>query len=273
MHDDALALPDNDIDTLANYFTGKRRELFLDSVAVVRESLALGGWVKRGAQRADKGFNKGLVAKSLDIAWGYDERGKALMRLGWAVSHGRRLPPGVVDIATDDDIVRLAPKVPVPVTRAWLRLMVALRDVWDDLDASRPLPVYTEIGLSRKVTATLQDANLDLDLTTRRLCPLGSRWVPAINTKTGEPFVGRDGKPAMVKVYFPKWPAGTVFGTSRFADCDCEACGKRIPSGLVVPVLVADKAGAIHGFWFGRDCARNILGLKDAGIPDARAGK
>jgi hypothetical protein len=181
-----------------------------------------------------------------------------------AAQYGSHLRQEDLDAMTGDDLARLAPKVPLAVTRAWLRLMVAVREIFADLDASRPLPVYSEIGLSPKVTATLLDATIDLDLTSRRLCPLGSRWVEVQD---------KHGRAARVKEYFAKWPEDTVFGSSRFSHCDCEACGKSIPSGRVVPVLITDKSEAVHGFYFGRDCARNILGIKDSsGDPATLAG-
>jgi hypothetical protein len=256
------------VDLLAAYFTGKRLELFLASVAVVRESVTQGGWLSRGHQRASKGFNKGLASRKAlrDLATSYDDPRRWPLHNCWmALSFGSHLRQEDLDVATDDDLIHFVPGAPLEITWAWLRLMVAVREIFADLDASRPLPVYTEIGLSPKVTATLLDAALDLDLTTRRVCPLGWRWIDA-RDKHGEIIIGRDGKPKQIKFYFPKWPEGTVFGSSRFANCDCEACGKTIPSGLVVPILITAKSGTLHGFWFGRDCASNILGIKDAGI-------
>jgi hypothetical protein len=263
-----------DIEVISAYFKGARLSAFLTSVAVVRESIAQGTWVSRGRARAGKGIKDiGAVVHLNESMLRYDDPRRApLYACCRSAEFGVGLRQADLDVATDDDLVMIAPKVPVDVTRAWLRLMVALRSIYDDLDASRPMPVLTEIGLSPKVTTTLQDANLDLDLATRRMCPLGWRWVDATRIKDGrlEVILDRDGSPVQEKEYFPKWPDDTVFGASRFTNCDCEACGKTIPSGLVVPVLVNDRAGRPLGFFFGRDCARNIFGIKDAGIADAR---
>lgn len=266
-----LSRAEGDIAAISAYFKGARLRDFLASIEVLRESVALGGWVSRGHVRAHKGFGKGIAShKALSSPANTrrynDPRCDVMYRCYRSAEFGSHLTEADIDAVTDDELVEIAPKVPVSTMRAWLRLVAAVSEICHDLDASRPAPVYTEIGLSRKVTATLEDARLDLDLSTRRMPPLGSRWVRAIDAQTKKPAVDHAGNPVMTKVYFPKWPDGTVFGTSRFAGCDCEACGKSIPSGLVVPVLVDDREGRPNGFWFGRDCARAILGIKDAGI-------
>ena len=260
---DLFAAAQADIATLRGHFKGKRLEVFDESMAALRESAEQGAWVSRGALRVDKGVSKGIAPyKQLTRPDYSDLRWRAVFR---AASYGHPTDASIIDEVTDDDLVTIAPKVPAAITRAWLRLLVAVKAIAADLDASRSAPVYTDLGLSPKVTETLRDAGLDLDLRTRRLCPLGWYWETATND-VGDAIIGSNGSPLRFKVYFPKWPEGTVFGSSRFSHCDCHACGKSIPSGKVVPVLVADKAGTTHGFWFGRDCAANILGIKDAGI-------
>lgn len=259
-----------DVAIVAGHFKGARLTMFTDSIAVIRASVEQGTWLSRGRQRADKGINKGIASKHLKsprLVHG-DARSRALYRVYFAIEFGKCLRADDLAVATDDDLLAIAPKIPVEVTRAWLRLMVVLRDIYTDLDASRPLPVYTEIGLSPKVTATLQDIGLELDLATRRMAPIDWRWEQERDKNFALVFQS-DGEPKMVKVYFVNWPEGTVFGSSRFADRDCEACGKSIPSRMFVPILIANKAGTEHGFWFGCDCARNILGIKDAGISRA----
>jgi hypothetical protein len=256
------------VEVLAQHFKGKRLEVFMESVAVIRESVSLGGWVKRGQQRASKGLNKGLASQKglRELNIDHDDPRRRSLHYCWmALCFGWHLRQEDLDVATDGDLAYLVPSVPIEVTRAWLRLMVAVREIFADLDASRPLPVYTEIGLSPKVTATLLDATNGLDLTTRRVCPMKWRWGPGFD-KHGKVILDQDGKPKMFKHYYPDWPEGTAFGSSRFSHCDCEACGKTIPSRWVVPVLIDDRQGTTHGFFFGRDCTANILGIKDVGI-------
>lgn len=243
---------DDDVLAIAAFLPPKRRTLFLESIEVVRASVEQGSWIRRGAITFAKGF-KALVSPKQARSH-RDKMFNAYM----AIVYGSLRAPDETELS-NDDLEAITTKAPLPVLRAWLRLAVALRSICEDLDASRPAPVYTEIGISPKVTKTLLDATIGLDLKSRRLCPIAWRWVFAVD---------QDGKPTTrrVKIYYPRWPAGTVFGSSRFSGSDCEACGKSIPSGAVVPVLISDTAGAVHGFWFGRDCAANILGIKDAGI-------
>lgn len=255
---DTLTLPETDVQTVANFFRSKRREDFLASMEVIRESLAAGSWIQpRGAQRAKKGISKGF-GKAQDLCLRYDDpRSEPVFRCFMTIRHGSNLSQSELDVITDDEISRIIPKAPIEAVRAWLRLMVALTAIREDLDASRPLPVYTEIGVSPKVTKTLQDAEIDLDLSTRRVCPVGWYWIVVAD---------ENGRERREKYYFPKWPSNTKFGSSRFAGCDCEACGKTIPSKRYVPVVIDNKQGVPFGFWFGRDCAANILGIKDIGL-------
>jgi hypothetical protein len=267
-----VTITDEQIQPIRRFFGGKRLAIFDEAVAVIRESVAQGGWVSRGAQRASKGLGKGIAShKALSkptIDYG-DPRSQALFRCYMAASYGTHLRQEELDVATDDDLRDLGPKVPIGVMRSWMGLMVALRAIFADLDASRTLPAVTEIGLSPKVTATLQDIGIDLDLSTRRMPPLDWRWVDAREIKDGRVVVilNPDGTPKQVKFYFVRWPDRTVFGSSRFSHRDCEACGKTIPSRMFVPVLIDNRAGMPHGFWVGCDCARNIFGIKDVGLP------
>jgi hypothetical protein len=133
------------------------------------------------------------------------------------------------------------------------------------LDASRPVPVITAIGLSPRVTATLKECNLDVDLPSIKLAKIDFRWVRAY--EDGKPAFRKDGKPRMEKCYFVEWSQGIKHGCSRFADGGhCEACGKRIPSQRYVPIEATCKKQGLISMWIGCDCAKNIFGIKDAGI-------
>lgn len=65
---------------------------------------------------------------------------------------------------------------------------------------------------------------------------------------------------AKVRVGYVIWPEGVTFD-SRFADRDCQLCGKTIPSGEVVPVHTKGIEPA-HGMWVGTDCGRKIFGIE-----------
>lgn len=61
-----------------------------------------------------------------------------------------------------------------------------------------------------------------------------------------------------VTVGYVRWPEGTKFN-SRFAHCDCAACGKNWITTARVPMMAKDAAGAVHGMWLGQDCASKFF--------------
>lgn len=65
---------------------------------------------------------------------------------------------------------------------------------------------------------------------------------------------------ALVMVGYPRWPAGTAFG-SRFAGgMRCHLCGKSIHKSGRVPVNT--DGASPQGMWVGEDCARKFLNVK-----------
>lgn len=119
---------------------------------------------------------------------------------------------------------------------------------FETLDAQRPKPVFTLLGVSPTVTATLQDmgfvkaSEAEISMPEIELVPDGhGSWRPTM-----------------------KWPEGTKHNTSRFASrysC-CHACGHRIQNAANwVPVVVtSDKQP--RSIWIGSDCARSVFGIQ-----------
>jgi hypothetical protein len=149
---------------------------------------------------------------------------------------------------------------------AWVALCAEKVQAVELLDEARPLPVITEIGLSPRVTTTLKEMSLDVDLPSIKMAKISKRMVPGHSRTTGEPLLNRDGTPHLVPQYYVDWTPGTQMGRSRF-NSGCQACGKSIPSGMFVPIEADDlKSGDHIGLWIGCDCARNIFGVKDIGV-------
>ena len=64
----------------------------------------------------------------------------------------------------------------------------------------------------------------------------------------------------MVMVGYPVWLDGTKHD-SRFAYCDCNACGKNGITSSRVPLYATDDAGVHHALWVGVDCAAKFFAL------------
>ncbi len=161
---------------------------------------------------------------------------------------------------------------------AWCSLCIEKKTARFFLDSVRPLPVVTAIGLSPKVTKTLKDMNLDIDLPTIKPAKIAYRVIAKLNMnfrskEYGQIMMGtsdNDSKYSLVD-YDPyvKWSEGIVHGQSRFTHRTghCEACGKNIPSWRFVPVEAFDKTSKkLVSFLLGCDCAKNIFGIKDIGV-------
>lgn len=135
-------------------------------------------------------------------------------------------------------------------------------DAMDKLDATRPKPVFTSIGVSPTVTKTLEDAGLDLDLSTIRICPI--RWEKV-------EYLDKDGHTCYKWVGGLEFPEGTRHHRSRFAGPNaifdhCEACGHTIRNPFNwVPFVINGKNGTPYSLWTGRDCAETLFGVKMVG--------
>jgi hypothetical protein len=240
--------------TVTYSMAGARRAKFEASIKILNDSLAQGGWVTRGSVKAQSGFYQGLTSK-LSEGGGFE----LFMTLRFGQSY--RINAEV----TDQDFHKSG--VSPEVGRAWVALCKQAQEARKELDASRPLPKITKIGLSPKVTKTLTECNLDLDLPSIKMAKIDFFLVPSLTKGTREPMLDRDGKPVMERVYFVKWTPGIKHMQSRFSGYGgCEACGKAIPSGRYVPVEATCKKLGLVALWLGCDCAANIFGIKDVGI-------
>jgi hypothetical protein len=283
--------------------SGARLAKFNASVAILNESLAQGAWTPRGSVKASSGFYQGL-AGYVNFDKNYSAKNNKAQDEAWdlmmTLSYGRGLGKADVERAivtlrsgitsrkgepakykpTDDQI------------KAWVALCEEKSAADELLDAARPLPRVTAIGLSPKVTKTLTECNLDLDLPSIQMAKIEPRQRPAFKwtkkrvpvvPEVMDPYTGKpatkevndklvpafkNGKRVMETYYIVVWSKGIVHGQSRFwGNGGCEACGKQIPSGKFVPIEAKDKkSGKLISMWLGCDCAANIFGIKDVGI-------
>lgn len=275
--------------TLVATLKGKRLEHFQRSVALINESLAAGGWVGRAAQQSSKGFGQGFPHPR---GGGQLPGDDPLYEAAFAVRHGschKSWADMLAAGATPTELQRLSPKQPIVALVAWVEVCYQATQARKKLDALRKLPQVTPIGLSPKVTETLTGMGVDLELPSIKPTAIGVRWVQARypaatreynreqgryimlpHPQAGELRFSVQGEPVMEPEYYLDWTPGTVMGASRYADHDCEACGKTIPSGEFVAIEADCKINGHVGLYLGRDCAKNIFGVKDEGLKGKR---
>lgn len=125
-------------------------------------------------------------------------------------------------------------------------------------DATRPPPVFTTMGLSPTVTATMKQ----FGAVKVEVCPMRFEKRERIDPKTK--------KTVYYTVAILLWPEGTVHGNSKYqgthANSQCEACGHAIKAAYNwVPLVIWGADEKPQSLWTGHDCARNLFGIKLTG--------
>lgn len=257
-------LNSNLVSEVARFLNGKRLEKFQASVAALNTAAVRGAWESRERQKSESGFYQGISDKiSVRLSRDFDVVGpNDLHQAEMCLCFGRLYSGPIPRVYVD----KSGREVPAAVVEAWFKLCGERHELVKQLDAARPKPVVTAIGLSPKVTKTLTEMNLDIDLPTIKPAEIEAYKVQTHHPKTFEPLFEKDGvTPIMETAYRVKWSRGIKLGLSRFHS-GCEACGKPIPSGRYVPIEAGCKTNGRIGLWIGVDCARNIFGIKDQGI-------
>lgn len=270
------------IDTVSASLKGAKLAKLQASIAVLQESIAQGGWVSRGSAKARSGFYQGFIKTRYEQQyWSKTgvERSKEqelidreASDLEFCLNYGHAFT-GDFKVAIKALKTQNTFKVSDEVIQAWVGLCVEYNEASKILDLLRPVPQITPIGLSPKVTATLKEINLDLDINSIRPAKIDFKLVQSYDEK-GQPKFDRYGLPVLEPEYFVAWSEGILHRQSRFSHCGCHACGKHIPSGRVVPVEVKDqKSGNLVSLWLGEDCSAKIFGIKAVGIRKEKDAK
>jgi hypothetical protein len=270
----AVTLNQENIAIVSGFLNGARRAKFLASIAILESSLKDDSWAKRGSVKVESGFYQGLVR--CRFAKNYEAKNQKAQDEAWALSYclsfGNPFRGTDVDLAITTYLEfykqnKLPFKVPVEVLHAWVSLCGEKAEAKTYLNGLRPKPVITPVGLSPKVTKTLKEMNLDLELSTIKMAEIVSKQVPAIDS-TFKPLFNSDGTRKMDTIWYVKWSKDIKLRATRFTSSrGCEACGRPIPSRRFVPVEAKDQvSGQLIGMWIGCDCAKNIFGIKDIGI-------
>lgn len=263
-------LTESNIEIFRPYLPANKVTQFEEHLNYLRQSMELMGWVPQASRSRSKLF-VGLKLKSqfkmieaskeeesnftFEERSAYREEREAVNRMKWIVKDS--------SFPHRDEFEKFVKYLPKKFKQEELSPIEALckfkkevRDIHVILDSLRPLPVKTEAGISPRVHDTLDFIGLEegLDLSTVRMPPI----VYVLKLINGK------------EKYIPKiqWPFATQFGASRFTAYTghCEACGKLIPSGDFLPVLIDTKKGTPLCMIVGRDCAKNLFGVKAEGF-------
>ena len=249
------------------WFSGKSLEKAQQAIGWVEQSLAQGYWVPKTSRTARAVLSKPNLAKKLfnQNKWLEDLRVKGdeeFFNTGYqlrhAVAYGGMESLHKVDFEKIYQL-RISPKEREVLVQ--LRpFKAAFLEVWGAmavLDASRPIPEFTHLGVSLTLTATLEA----LKAQKVTVCPLKFVKV-ARHTPQGKLYYAN--------VAICDWPQGTVHRTSRYQGTpqneQCEACGHAIKNGFNwVPLIFWGKDGIQRSLWTGRDCAQRLYGVRMTG--------
>lgn len=255
---------------ILSWFKGKALENARAALGLLSGSEAQGFWIPGASRKVRAALSKaniaGSDAKALDAAHkriSYEERARkdACFAGYMLLQYGS---PGRItheQAAVCDEILG---------RDAVSRFLTDFEPAWAlmaQLDATRPKPVFTSIGVSPTITQTLEEAGLKLRADTVRFCP--TEWIK-VERKNAK------GVTETVWVMVLVWPAGTVHGSSRFHNYhgQCESCGHGIKNPYNwIPLLIDDEAGVPHSMWVGRDCSERIFGIKVKGEVELAAGQ
>lgn len=253
-----------DDDRILHWFKGKARERAADALTAVRRSLAAGYWEPKASRSTWAAFNKANVAINLGRAHegALDKlRGHSapLGLRGFDVSMALCYPSArsIKAPINFDALHAQAPDDLKPViesAREFCAAMRPLHEAMAQLDARRPPPVFTYLGVSPTVTALLQSLGLDAHADNIKPAPFETIQFQRVDGSWGWRQV-------------LKWPADTRHGQSRYQEPhQCEACGHAIKNPFNwMPMLAHDGNGVPYSLWVGTDCAKNLFGIKVSG--------
>lgn len=271
-------------ENILKWFKGKSREKAEHALFLLSESQAEGQWIPKASRSVRAALGKHNVAAKIgrDIESTLKELQTPKEKSGYGLGDGYYLASAMIygghSRLLDIDMKALAKLAKTDEQKEALKVATEFRDAFlevaqlmNQLDITRPKPVFTSIGVSRTITKTLEDASLDLNTNTIRICPSKTIWVKKLvkDKKTGKEY--ERNVPIMILL----WPKDTVFNASRFTQGhQCQSCGHAIHNPFNwCPILIDNKAGVPHALWIGRDCAETVFGIKVTGDVEIEGGK
>lgn len=242
-------------------------ELHLDNL---RKSMAQFGWIPHASRSRSKLFVGIKIKSKVNILRMTEEQRSTLsweerseLREKYDIQNRMVRILREASMPHRDDIKNFFDNLPAnfkeedtDVILAWCKFKADVSVIHKILDQLRPLPVFTEAGLSPRVHETFSLIGLEtgIDLKTIRFPKIIYVWKTFQKRQILVPVI--------------VWPEKTQFNKSRFSAWTghCEACGKAIPSGDFLPIVADGKEGTPYALIVGRDCAKNLFGVKAEGF-------
>lgn len=270
------------ITPIAKWYTGKALATILTYVMpTLDRAMADGYWQPGDSRKVRAALNKQAVAAKFAKAQDRDHNYRGAPRSGqlddvmdnrersWestvkgsdfvhAMMFGAVCrAPGLVELgaALVPHCVNGAEDSALATARQWADDFAPIAKLMERLDATRPKPVYVVSEISPLVHANVAQA-MKVDFSSIKSPDIEWIWVEMeVKGKLVRQPVGKI-----------LWPEGARHNVSRFSsgsaagNCQCEACGHAIKSGLFVPLLATTPTGPI-ALWVGRDCARHLFSV------------
>ncbi len=279
--------------TMLKWFTGKSLENATLALDMLQASIDNGSWLPKHSSKVRAALTKANVAQKWAKANRFeletiglrpvpishrppgqsDEQAEKSTyktpdnRRGWNVAHTLSYcqPVSRLDFVALRDEAKGSPdhlKL-LDYAEGFARDFAPAQEAMDKLDATRPRPVFTSLGVSPTLTRTLTDMGIQGTMETVRPCPEKWELEEHIDKKTG--------RVNYAWVCYLLFPENTVHRASRHAHgggvhTQCHACGHAIRNNYNWVVLLVDDAkGVPHSIWVGRDCAMSLFGIKVTG--------
>lgn len=275
------------------WFTGKARDRAMTALQMLEDSEKAGEWLPGVSRSVRAALNKSNVAHKIAEEYGgqignlIESKEKYGLGPSWRLMHYMRFGQFDLACAADFDFASFeqvleaqraffGPKFDdikgaLARAKAWVNDFKPVEQLVAQLDAARPMPVFTSIGVSPTITKTLEQLNFHYSAPgSIRLCPMRFERIETTDAK---------GKKSTMPIIILEWPKGTVHGASAHAETPgfewpeskCHSCGHGIKnSSNWVPLLVDDSNGVPHALWVGADCSRSLFGIKVKGAIDIK---
>jgi hypothetical protein len=255
-----------DRDAVLGWFTGRARECAGAALDLLVGCITEGCWRPKASRSVRAALSKSNVAQKLaeeNESWlAHLWRGKGTRDPGWRVfftaAFGHFEEAQSVDFAGALAHTRESPEQTATIEqiRRWATDFAPVVQAIAKLDATRPKPAITSLGISPLVARTLTE----LGATRAEACPMDFELVEGVDGRGSKTYCFR------VKLL---WPEGTVHQASRYQgtanNAQCESCGHAIKSGNFVPLVLTGPGQPPKSLWVGRDCARSLFGIKVTG--------